>query len=96
MYKELKIAHLNIFSTVSDLQKPQTLKNSLDKQKTDIIWITEAKITNKNCNHFKHKLYDTQIITNLGQTTKEGIVTLTGKSLRDHIALHSTEDLLTV
>ena len=90
MVKEIKIAHLNIFSTGSDLTKPQTLINSLAKQKTDIICITEAKITNKNCNHFNHKLYDTHINANLGQTTKEGIVTLTVKSLRDHITLHDT------
>ena len=90
MYKELKIAHLNIFSTGPDLTKPQTLINSLAKQKTDIICITEAKITNKNRNYFSHSLYDTHINASPEQTTKQGIVTLTAKHLRDHISKHDT------
>ena len=64
---------MNIFLMCPDLAKPQTFINSLAKQKTDIICITEAKITNKNCNYFTHKLYDTHINANLGKTTKEGI-----------------------
>ena len=61
----------NCHLSVSDLTKPKTLINDYERQETDIICITEPKITNQNFNFFNHRYYDTHINAIRGTTPKK-------------------------
>ena len=90
MINDLKIAHINIQATGQILTKPQTLINSLYKQHTDLICITEAKINNNNANYYIHNQYITHINRAPNNSSKDGVVTLIHKNLQPHITAHRT------
>ena len=90
MINDLKIAHINIWATGPILTKPQTLINSLYKQHTDLICITEAKINNNNANYYIHNQYITHINRAPNNSSKDGVVTLIHKNLQPHITAHRT------
>ena len=88
---DIKIAHLNISSSGPDLVKPQTLINSLYLKFTDIICITEAKITKKNKHFFKHNGYKPPHINQPSlESAKEGVVTLISNKLSSFVTRHET------
>ena len=88
---DIKIAHLNISSSGPDLMKPQTLINSLHRKFTDIICITEAKITKKNKFFFKHTGYSPPHINKpSSESAKEGVVTLISNRLNNNVTKHET------
>merc|ERR1711954_526623 len=53
----LKIAHLNIRASGQVLSKPQATILHCARQNTDIMCITEVKISRKNYNYYHHKDY---------------------------------------
>ena len=80
----LKIAHLNIRASGQDLSKPQATIIHFAQQNTDIMCITEVKISRKNYNYYHHKDYNTfhNLPTNhQEQAPKEGLIILIRKTL---------------
>ena len=80
----LKIAHLNIRASGQVLSKPQATILHFARQNTDIMCITEVKISRKNYNYYHHKDYNT--FHNLPanhqeQAPKEGLIILIRKTL---------------
>ena len=88
---DIKIGHFNISSSGPVLVKPQTLINSLYLKFTDIICITEAKITKKNKHYFKHNGYKPPHINQPSlESAKEGVVTLISNKLSSFVTRHET------
>ena len=80
----LKIAHLNIRASGQVLSKPQATILHFARKNTDIMCITEVKISKKNYNYYHHKDYNTY--HNLPdnhpeQAPKEGLIILISKTL---------------
>ena len=83
----LRIAHLNIQSTGHLLTKPQTIIDFFARRKTDIICLTEIKISKTNQNFYHHKDYHTTLnlpLDPLNNSPKEGIAILIHKDIHNH------------